>query len=74
MLAVSLTLGAVAVVLAAVLIVALLYGVAAVMQRRRLIRERRLHAECTARAMRKMSKIRRKTIREMARAQQRRQS
>jgi hypothetical protein len=60
--------------LVAVLLLAVLAGVAGCSPEQRMIRERRRHAERTARAMRRMTRVRENTIARMDRAERRRKA
>lgn len=74
--AVILVIGSTAVAAAGLLMILsfLLFRVASMSPEQRMMRERRRYAERTARAMRRMSEIRRQTARRMDRAEGRRRS
>lgn len=54
-----------------VFVLVLLIGLANASPQQRMMHERRRHAECTARAIRRMSRIRARTIRRMDEAERR---
>jgi ABC-type transport system involved in cytochrome bd biosynthesis fused ATPase/permease subunit len=74
MLALVLVIGSTAVALAGLLMILLflLVRVASMSPEQRMMRERRRHAERTARSMQRMSEIRRQTLARMDRAERRR--